>query len=201
MNAHAATSSQKSAIPSKRAAIHALASTAGANHAKSHPAIRAAARARGVSSPRSCQARSATSAALPICSSTLTRCQPNGSRRQLRVQREARHRQRPVLIGRRAHTRDEHLAHAAQRPADTVAAVERVQQAEVVAEESRPQHRPVQDQRRRRRHAEHHPMPPLQPLHRVHSSRWALTPACDKMWHPPETLICVTLAAIGRAPV
>ena len=66
-------------MPSKRAETHAVASTAGANHAKSHPDISAAARVRGESSFSSCHASNATSAAHAACSTTLIRCQPKGS--------------------------------------------------------------------------------------------------------------------------
>ncbi len=72
-NVQAATSVQKSDIPSKRAAIQATASALGANHANASPAASAADRAPRAAAPASCHASSATSAALAPCSSTLTR--------------------------------------------------------------------------------------------------------------------------------
>src|SRR5207248_6054690 len=72
MKAQAATSIQKSAMPSKRAEIQATASALGGNHANAKPAVSAAVRAPRVAGPASCHDSNATSAASAAWSVTLT---------------------------------------------------------------------------------------------------------------------------------
>ena len=150
MNAEAATSIQKSAIPSKRAEIHATASALGANHANARPAATRRRRA-----PRASPVpRAATTGARPAMRWPREQDIGETPRRRVRAARhrvdgERRHRQRTVLVRRRADAGHERLAHA-RRDLARARAIEHLKLRVVVGQESAGQRRDIDDERRQR---------------------------------------------------
>ena len=142
-------------MPSKRAAIQATASALGGNHAKARPAASAAARAPRVAGPASCHESSATSAALAAWSATLTSRHAAASApfSNVLAANDA------IVSGRYwfdgGPTPDTKVLPHARGDFVRIRAVEQVQQAVIVAQESTGQRRKIDDDRRQRGQREH----------------------------------------------